>query len=242
MPGHFWLLDRAGYRLNVQFYEIMLDAAQRAFVEGIDLDSLPEITAWSREKLRPELGSLFRFDEYIGMNVMRCIWHFLQGGWGLAGNVPFDGGAHDEHRGIFTLDVVEPYLAAEAELEVTELGAGLWTATDGTYRTMFMDAGDSVIAWDTFQTPGRARSYAKAIARTIPDKPIEWIVYSNDHLDRTGFAADLAPNAERIADHRCAELRRNGWIVLRIDVGDLRSIDPFVSDLRRAFRERGYTW
>jgi len=41
---------------------------------------------------------------------------------------------------------------------------------------------------------------------------------------------------------RAAELCRNGWIVLRIDVGDLRSIDRLVSELRRAFRERGYTW
>ena len=41
---------------------------------------------------------------------------------------------------------------------------------------------------------------------------------------------------------RAAELRRNGWIVLRVRVGDLRSIDPFLSGLRAAFRERGYTW
>ncbi len=96
VPGHFWLVDRAGYRRNVQFYEVLLDAAQRAFVEGVDLDSLPQITAWAREKLRPDLGTLFRFDEYIGMNVMRCIWHFLQGGWGLAGNVRLpESGAHD---------------------------------------------------------------------------------------------------------------------------------------------------
>src|SRR6478672_345130 len=111
-----------------------------------------------------------------------------------------------EHRGIFTLDLVEPYLTEDVELEVTELGPRLWSATDGTYRTIFMDAGDGVIAWDTFQTPARARSYARAIERTIPGKPIEWIVYSNDHLDRSGFAADLAPNAERIADRRCSEV------------------------------------
>jgi hypothetical protein len=111
-----------------------------------------------------------------------------------------------EHRGIFTLDDVEPYLAEEADLEVTELGPRLWSATDGTYRTIFMDAGDGVVAWDTFQTPGRARSYAQAIARTIPGKPIKWVVYSNDHLDRSGFAADLAPTAARLADRRCAEV------------------------------------
>ncbi len=41
---------------------------------------------------------------------------------------------------------------------------------------------------------------------------------------------------------RAAALRRHGWIVLRVNADDLRSIDRFMSALRAAFRERGYTW
>ena len=51
------------------------------------------------------------------------------------------------------------------------------------------------------------------------------------HAGRT--AADAA---------RAAVLRRNGWIVLRVDVDDLHSLDRFMAELRAAFRKRGYTW
>ena len=33
----------------------------------------------------------------------------------------------------------------------------------------------------------------------VPTKPIHTIVYSHDHLDHTGYAADLAPEAKIIA-------------------------------------------
>ena len=64
---------------------------------------------------------------------------------------------------------------------------------------------------DTFGTPGAARAYGRAIAQAIPEKPIRTIIYSHDHLDHAGFAADLAPDAEIIADEMCArviEVRR----------------------------------
>jgi hypothetical protein len=47
----------------------------------------------------------------------------------------------------------------------------------------------------------------------------------------------------KIADEaRAAELRRHGWIVIRVDVDDLRSIRGLVTELRAAFAKRGYTW
>ena len=41
---------------------------------------------------------------------------------------------------------------------------------------------------------------------------------------------------------RAAELRRHGWIVIRVAVGDQRSIGELLSALRAAFAKRGYTW
>ena len=55
----------------------------RTLAEGLDPDDYPTIDAWSRERLGPELGRLFRFGEYIGMNVMRFMVHHVTGGWGL---------------------------------------------------------------------------------------------------------------------------------------------------------------
>ena len=111
-----------------------------------------------------------------------------------------------ENTGLFTLDDAQAYLAAEPEMTVEKLSDRLYTVTDGQVRTVFLEADGSAIAFDTFGTPGRARAYARAVAETLPDKPIGTVIYSHDHLDHTGFAPDLAPNAEVIADELCAKV------------------------------------
>ncbi len=111
-----------------------------------------------------------------------------------------------ENRGLFTLDAAQAYLSAEPEMSVEKLSDRLFTVTDGQVRTIFLEGDSSVIAFDTFGTPGRARAYGKAIAEAVPGKPVSTIIYSHDHLDHAGFAADLAPAAEIIADELCAKV------------------------------------
>lgn len=111
-----------------------------------------------------------------------------------------------ENRGRFTLATAQAYLAVEPEMTTKQLSARLFSITDGQLRTIFIAADNSVIAFDTFGTPGRARAYAKAIAEAVPGKPIKTIIYTHDHLDHSGFAADLAPEADIIADEICAKV------------------------------------
>ena len=111
-----------------------------------------------------------------------------------------------ENRGLFTTDKARDYLAFEPEMSVDKLSERLWTISDGVYRTIFLEGNEGVIAFDTFGTPGKARAYARAIDETIPHKAIATIIYSHDHLDHAGFAEDLAPDAEIIADEICAKV------------------------------------
>jgi glyoxylase-like metal-dependent hydrolase (beta-lactamase superfamily II) len=111
-----------------------------------------------------------------------------------------------ENRGIFTSPAVQEYLAAAPELTSEQLSDRLWTVSDGKYRTVFVEADHSVVAFDTLGTPARARAYAAEVAKRIPGKPINTVIYSHDHLDHTGFAADLAPEAEIVADTMTAEV------------------------------------
>ena len=121
-----------------------------------------------------------------------------------------------EHQGIFTSPAVQDYLAAEPTMTCERLSDRLWTISDGKYRTIFMEADHSVLAFDTFGTPARARAYAAEIARLIPGKPVSTIIYSHDHLDHAGFAADLAPGANIVADEMTAKV-----IVMRAADGQL---------------------
>ncbi len=111
-----------------------------------------------------------------------------------------------ENRGLFTLDAAQAYLSAEPQMSTEQLSDRLYTVSDGQVRTIFLEGDSSVIAFDTFGTPGRARAYGKAVAAALPGKPIGTIIYSHDHLDHSGFAADLAPAAEIIADEMCARV------------------------------------
>lgn len=111
-----------------------------------------------------------------------------------------------ENRGTFTSDAAQAYLAKEPDMQVDKLSERLYSVSDGHVRTIFVVGDSSVIAFDTFGTPGRARAYRKAIEATAPGKPIGTIVYSHDHVDSAGFADDLAPDASIIADEMCAKV------------------------------------
>lgn len=111
-----------------------------------------------------------------------------------------------ENRGNFTIEAAQAYLAKEPELKSTQLSERIWTVSDGIYRTIFVEANSSVIAFDTFGTPGKVRAYKKTIETLVPGKPVQTIIYSHDHLDHTGFAADLSPDAEIIADEICRKV------------------------------------
>ncbi len=113
-----------------------------------------------------------------------------------------------ENRGMFTLEAAQTYLAAEPQMQAEQLSNRLWTVTDGQCRSIFIEADNSVIAFDTFGTPGKARAYKRAIENSVSGKVIGTVIYSHDHLDHSGFAADLAPDAEIVADEICAKVIR----------------------------------
>ncbi len=111
-----------------------------------------------------------------------------------------------QHMGIFTSAKLHDYLAAEPDMQPEKLSDRLWTVSDGLCRTIFLEGDSSVVAFDTFGTPGRARAYRAAIERAVPGKPVAMVVYTHDHLDHAGFAADLAPDAEIVADEMTAKV------------------------------------
>ncbi len=111
-----------------------------------------------------------------------------------------------QHMGIFTSDKLLDYLAAEPDMQTEKLSERLWTVSDGLCRTIFLECDNSVVAFDTFGTPGRARAYRAAIERAVSGKPVKTVVYSHDHLDHAGFGADFAPDAEIVADEMTAKV------------------------------------
>jgi glyoxylase-like metal-dependent hydrolase (beta-lactamase superfamily II) len=104
-----------------------------------------------------------------------------------------------EHCGVFTIGHNIPVQGAWRDITYQPVAHNIWTASEGIYRTIFLEGKKGCIAFDTLTTPGTARAYGAGIGRVFPGKPVHTIVYSHDHLDHTGYAADLAPHADIIA-------------------------------------------
>jgi glyoxylase-like metal-dependent hydrolase (beta-lactamase superfamily II) len=112
------------------------------------------------------------------------------------------------NTGLFTAPNARAYLEREPQMKVDQISDRMWTISDGTIRTLFLEGDTGVVAFDTFGTPGAARAYRQAVEATVPGKAIKTIIYSHDHLDHAGYAADFAPDAEIIADEMCAKVVR----------------------------------
>jgi len=112
------------------------------------------------------------------------------------------------NTGIFTADNAREYLEREPEMLVDRVSERMWTISDGVRRTLFLEGNSSIVAFDTFGTPGAAHAYRKAVEATITGKSIATVIYTHDHLDHAGFADDFAPDAEIIADEMCAKVVR----------------------------------
>ncbi|HEY0816030.1 MAG TPA: DUF559 domain-containing protein [Pseudonocardia sp.] len=109
---------------------------------------------------------------------------------------------------------------------------------------------------------GRAESPAeswlrlKLIDNGVPLPEVNWVITTPD--GREIVRLDLAWPSMRVCieydgwethagrkaadEARAAELRKHGWIVIRVDVAALRSVHGLVVELRAAFAKRGYTW
>jgi len=112
------------------------------------------------------------------------------------------------NTGLFTSPNARAYLEREPQVTVDQISERMWTVCDGTVRSIFLEGDTGIVAFDTFGTPGAARAYRKAVQATVPGKAVKTLIYTHDHLDHAGYAADFAPDAEIIADEMCAKVIR----------------------------------
>jgi glyoxylase-like metal-dependent hydrolase (beta-lactamase superfamily II) len=149
----------------------------------------------------------------------------------------------DLHSGLFTIDAAN-YQRREPDVQVEAVGDGVWTVSDGDHRTIFARGREGVVAVNTFGTPGAARAYRRAIERTVSRARIETVVCTIDHLDHAGYAADLAPEAERVGHELTATVIKgrgaDGQLALtRLVRGDGEELD--LNGVRVGLRYSGPT-
>jgi glyoxylase-like metal-dependent hydrolase (beta-lactamase superfamily II) len=110
------------------------------------------------------------------------------------------------HRGIFRIPGPLPGYEWVPTITYEPVRDRIWTFSEGIYRTIAVEGDTGLLAFDTFYSPGSAGSYAYALGRLFARKRVHTLVYSHDHLDHTGFAADFAPDAEIVCHEEAAEV------------------------------------
>jgi len=103
--------------------------------------------------------------------------------------------------------------ARGADVLVDEVADGVWTASSGTYRTLFFAGDSTVFAVNTFGTPAAAEALSAAIAKTVPGKPLSGLITTVDHLDHSGYGRELGGPQDvvghaltaRVIQHRGAD-------------------------------------
>jgi glyoxylase-like metal-dependent hydrolase (beta-lactamase superfamily II) len=138
-----------------------------------------------------------------------------------------------EHCGIFTIPGPLTIQTMWRDITYEPVRDNIWTTSEGIYRTIFAEGKTGVVAFDTFSTPGGANAYNMAMQRVFPRKPCHTIVYSHEHLDHTGYAADLNPGADIIAHELCDEVIRG-----RKSDGQLPATETFAGE-RKEFEIDG---
>jgi glyoxylase-like metal-dependent hydrolase (beta-lactamase superfamily II) len=91
-------------------------------------------------------------------------------------------------------------------VKTEEVAEGVFTVAEDDHRALFVTAGEGVVAVNSFGADGTAREYADAIARVAPDRRIEAVITTIDHLDHSGKTALLASDAEVIAHELCVRV------------------------------------
>lgn len=93
-----------------------------------------------------------------------------------------------------------------AELTVTPVADGAWSAAAGDHRSIFAAAGEEVVAVNGFGTAALSDAYGEAIRETVPGARIAAVVTSIDHRDHSAGATALAGSGELVAHELCARV------------------------------------
>ena len=101
-----------------------------------------------------------------------------------------------------------PAPAADAlpAFETAQTDAASWMGRFGPTNCAWFDLGDSVLLLDTGASSADAKNLLAEVKRTVPDKPVRWVVMTHLHPDSNdGFAVMLPTDVLLVVNQRAVE-------------------------------------
>jgi glyoxylase-like metal-dependent hydrolase (beta-lactamase superfamily II) len=83
VPARGAVMSRAELARAADYIDAVKRASQEAFAEGLPIWEIDAMEQFVSERLRDRFGDLDGFESHIGIAAIRCVHHYLMGGWGI---------------------------------------------------------------------------------------------------------------------------------------------------------------
>jgi glyoxylase-like metal-dependent hydrolase (beta-lactamase superfamily II) len=91
--------------------------------------------------------------------------------------------------------------ARPVRVKATRVADGVWYLTGGSHHSVAIEAPDHVIVFEGPLSDGRGAAVINATKKTIPGKPIRYVINSHHHFDHSGGLRAFAAEGVTIVTH-----------------------------------------
>jgi glyoxylase-like metal-dependent hydrolase (beta-lactamase superfamily II) len=90
---------------------------------------------------------------------------------------------------------------AAVQVKTEKVSEGIWYLTGGTHHSVLIEMKDSLVVVEGPQNDARATAVIAEVKRTVPNKPIKYVVNSHHHFDHAGGLGPFVAEGATVITH-----------------------------------------
>ena len=90
---------------------------------------------------------------------------------------------------------------ASVKVETDKVADGVWFLTGGTHNSVLVEMNDHLVVIEGPQDDARATAVIAEVKKTVPNKPIKYVVNSHHHFDHTGGLGAFIAEGATVITH-----------------------------------------
>ncbi len=90
---------------------------------------------------------------------------------------------------------------ASVKVETDKVADGVWFLTGGTHNSVLVEMNDHLVVIEGPQDDARATAVIAEVKKTVPNKPIKYVVNSHQHFDHTGGLGAFIAEGATVITH-----------------------------------------
>jgi glyoxylase-like metal-dependent hydrolase (beta-lactamase superfamily II) len=90
---------------------------------------------------------------------------------------------------------------ASVKVETDKVADGVWYLTGGTHHSVLVEMNDHLVVIEGPQDDARATAVIAEVKKTVPNKPIKYVVNSHHHFDHTGGLGAFIAEGATVITH-----------------------------------------